>query len=493
MIKGTSADYCKLLFFTIVCCFIAYGFTLTNFTLTIDSEGPFYADTSLTLGRWGTNLFRYHIFNGIIPYYTLLLGLLFYSLAAVEMSRLFRLNTVQSYVFTVLLVTFPQMAYQFVFTMQADAIGFGFLLSVLSVKYFLKAYRGKPDLTTAFYFIFSCLLFMFAIGIYQALVLVPVVLFIITVFQSTYDDEYTFKNEFKKGLWFAGYVVISGIFYIISVKILAPQAGGQSYLSSYTSGSSNGLISNFISLLKTHVRGSAYYGNRTFIIVPVVAILLLFSFTISVKKIVVRIFLLMLILIVPFLIAFFITSGYTPPRLYVTSGIVFAFLIVHLLSLVPAERLVAIVASLLVLVNVYFITMLFWSQNKVYKHDIRIAQDIDNSIKARYPDFDPKADYVYFYGSLPWAEHERYRIPDAEVFGGSFFLWDNGSNYRITHFMDIADVAHYKVIDNKETYLGIKDSVAAMPVWPKPGYIKKVNNVIIVKLGDTKGAPLWIE
>lgn len=493
MIKSISTEYCKLLFFTIVTCFIAYGFTLTNFTLTIDSEQPFYADASLVLGRWGTNLFRFHIFGGIIPYFTLLLGLIFYSLAAVEMSRLFKLNTVQSFIFCGLLVTFPQMAYQFVFTMQADAVGFGFFLSVLSVRYFLKSLKHSPYTSSLINFIFAALLYMFVIGIYQALALIPIVLYIITVFQATYDDDYLFKKELRKTLFFCAYVIASGILYVISVKILAPQAGGGGYLSSYTSGGFDNLFTNFLKLWGTHLGGNAYYGNKTFVVALLVSVLLLISFLINAKKLAVRVVLLLTILMVPFLIAFFITSGYTPPRLYVTSGIVLAFLVVHLLSLIPAERLVGIVAFFIIVVNIYFITMLFWSQNKVYNHDINIARDINTSIKAKYPDFNPKSDYVYFFGSLPWAEHDRYRLPDSEVFGGSFFLWDNGSNYRIIHFMEWADIAHYRVIDNKETYLAIKDSIATMPVWPEEGYIKRVNNVIVVKLGDTKGAPLWIE
>ena len=140
--------YFKLFSFTLLTCLIAYGFTLSNFSLTIDSEQTFFPDTSLALGRWGTNLFRYHIFGGIIPYFTLFLGLLCYSLATVEITKLFRLNTVQSYIFCGLLVTFPQMAYQFVFTMQADAVGFGFLLSALSMKFFLKSWQGKYKLVS---------------------------------------------------------------------------------------------------------------------------------------------------------------------------------------------------------------------------------------------------------------------------------------------------------------------------------------------------------
>ena len=59
--------------------------------------------------------------------------------------------------------------------------------------------------------------------------------------------------------------------------------------------------------------------------------------------------------------------------------------------------------------------------------------------------------------------------------------------------MRFSDVAYYRYIDNEQTYLEIKDSISSMPAWPNDGYIKRVGNVIIVKLGGTKGAPLWVE
>lgn len=493
MDKTIPSDYFKLLFFSIITCFIAYGFTLTNFSLSIDSEQTFYSDTSLSLGRWGTNLFRYHIFHGIVPYFTLLLGLLFFSLSAVQMARLFKLNTLQSYLFCGLMVTFPQMAYQFIFTMQADAIGFGFFLSALSITCFVKCASGPFNLRNASYFVLAALLYMFVIGIYQGLILIPAVIYLIIVFKSTYSEEYSFKTEFRRALVFAGFLVLTAVFYVISVKVLAPQADGGGYLSSYTSGSTDNLFVNFARLWATHLGGNAYYGEKTFLIASLIAMLLMVSFVFTRKKLLIRVVLLLVLLVVPFLFSFFITSGYNPPRIYVTSGIVFAFLIVHLMSLLPVNRIMMALGGLIIIVHVYFITMLFFAHYKVYNHDVNIARGIDNTIRATYPDFDPATEYVYFFGGLPYAEHDRFRLPDSEIFGGSFFLWDNGSNYRITGLFEFADVAHYKVIDKKEIYLGIKDSISEMPVWPKKGYVKKVNNVVIVKLGETKGAPLWIE
>jgi hypothetical protein len=49
------------------------------------------------------------------------------------------------------------------------------------------------------------------------------------------------------------------------------------------------------------------------------------------------------------------------------------------------------------------------------------------------------------------------------------------------------------MIDNKETYLKIKDSIEPMPIWPNQESIKLINDVLVVKLGTTKGTALWVE
>src|SRR4051812_16354310 len=107
---GIAAKNVKLLLFSIFACLLAYGFGLTNYSLSVDSELPVLPSFSMDLGRWGTNLVRYQIFEGHTPYFTLLLGLILLSFTAVELSKLFRLNTVQSYLFCALFLTFPQLS-----------------------------------------------------------------------------------------------------------------------------------------------------------------------------------------------------------------------------------------------------------------------------------------------------------------------------------------------------------------------------------------------
>jgi len=80
---------------------VTYWFTLTNFSLTIDNEQNFTPSSgiSMDLGRWGTNLIRCQIFEGIIPYFTMILSLFLLSITAVELSKLFKLKGILGYIF----------------------------------------------------------------------------------------------------------------------------------------------------------------------------------------------------------------------------------------------------------------------------------------------------------------------------------------------------------------------------------------------------------
>lgn len=492
MNKKLSESNIKLILFSIFISLVAYGFGLTNYSLSIDSESPVYSDFSMGLGRWGTNLVRYHIFKGHTPYFTLLLGLLLLSMTAVELSKLFKFNDAKGYIFCGLFLTIPQLSYQLIFTMQADVVPLGFLLSIFAVRLFLKSTISVFSLRSISYFAISSLLLMFVIAIYQALILIPIVAYLIVVFQNSYSKDFNIKKEIINMVHFGILLLLSAILYYISVKIICPTGEG-GFLATYTTGESNNKFLDFFTLWFEHLKGKVYYGNKLFLFVTILSIFGIVNFILEKKYFIIKLILLLLILIIPYSLSFFITNGYHPPRLYVASGIVFAFLITHFLANIRYQKTTILACAIICMCNIYFITQLFYSNYKIFNHDKDVARKIDSAIRLKYPEFDNYTNYVYFFGCIPYQEHEKFRLPDSEVFGGSLFSWDNGNNYRIINFFSFNDIAYYKMIDNKDTYLKIKDSISNMPTWPKQESIKLIDNVIIVKLGDAKGAPLPIE
>ena len=138
--KGFEKDI-KMYFFTFFLSLVAYGFALSNYTLSVDNEIPILSDFALDMGRWGQNLIRYHLFNGHLQYFTLILGLFFFSVSAVRLSKLLKFENIYAYFFCGLFITIPQISYQVVFYMMSDIAGLGVLLSVISVEIFIKTLK----------------------------------------------------------------------------------------------------------------------------------------------------------------------------------------------------------------------------------------------------------------------------------------------------------------------------------------------------------------
>lgn len=470
--------------FSIFVAFVAYGFSLTNFSLTVDSESPIYPHSSLELGRWGTNLVRYHLMGGLYPYFTLLFGLVFLALTSVEITKILKIKGIYSYIFILLFLSFPQHAYQLVFTMQADAIPLGYFLGSLSVHFYIK--NKVSNLEKILYTVLSILLLVCTIAIYQALIFIPFVLYLLYFFVQINNVESNLNAEFKKGLGYALIFAISVILYLISVKLICPDVSN--YLGDYASGNLGNPFIAFYNLLIDNIYGNFYYGEKPFLIATFCVVLCIIKFVKDKKNAWLKILLFLSLLIIPFAMSFFIRNGYNPPRIYVSSTLVYAFIIVFVLQYIPKKhyKTVAFITVSLFLWNVFYITNLFYSQNKIFKHDLVLAENIKDKID-QFEDFNPDSDYVYFYGVLPESHHIKLALPNSEIFAGSIFRWGNGDNWRLINFFRFNDIAYYRFMDDETSYNKVKDNFSAMSVYPQKGSIQKFGNVVVVKFSQEKG------
>jgi hypothetical protein len=490
----TGENPYKLFVFSFLLAIITYGFALTNFTLTVDNEIPILPNYGLDLGRWGHNLILYHLLGGHFQYFSLILSLFLYSVSAVKISNLFKFNNYAAYFFCALFITFPQISYQVVFGMMSVIAGLGVLLSTICVELFLKTIEEKSFFKRIMLFSLIGVILMFNLSLYQAFILIPVVLYLILFFQKIFEENFNLNFEIKKGLLLFLIIIISGILYYLSVKIICPiQQGG--YIDSFVNGgSADNQFLNFCSIWLKNLVGNFYYGSFTFIIATLASISLFVMFFIKKENTFIRFLTLLVILLMPFLMSSIITNGYHPPRLYLTSNIVFAFIIVFTLNYFKLNlfNITKVGITLILITHFYFVSHLFYSANKIYKHDKKIAEKIDYIIQNKYPNFSSTEKQIYFYGSFHYDYHQKFRLKNSEIFGGSIYSWDNGSNYRIINFFKEADVAEYNMI-TKEKFDLAKDSISKMPIWPNPESIKIINEAVIVKLGGEKGSPLYFE
>lgn len=492
--KESQNDF-KLYFFTTLLSIISYGFALSNYTLSVDNEIPILADFGLDLGRWGQNLIRFHLFKGHLEYFTMLIGLFFFSVTAVRLAKLFNFKDVSAYLFCGLFITFPQISYQVVFYMMSDIAGLGMLLAVLSVELFIKNINNPSKIKTISYLLLASLIIMFLTSLYQILIIVPPTIFVINFFQNTFKENFDVKKELKKTMVFGGLLLFSALLYWVSVKIICPPIQDSGYLQSFTSGTTNNMFSMFFDIWKENIKGNFYYGEKLFVLVIILILILTIQFIIKKKYFLFRFFVLFFLIFSPFLVSFFITNGYHPPRIYVTSGLVFAFIIVftinHFKKTIPSNVSNLLVISIIIC-NIYFITSLFYACNKIYLYDKRNAEKMYDLLLKKYPNFETTEKVVYFHGFYEFDKHQVFRLERSEIFGGSIFQWGEADNYRVNNFFKLSNIADFNMV-NKEQYESIKDSIDTIPVWPNEGSIKMVNGVAIFKISDKKGAKLYFE
>lgn len=482
------SDKYKLFFFSLAISVICYGYALVNFTVAIDGENPIYPDFAMSLGRWGLNFIRYKLLGGYTPYFTLFAALAFISLSAVEICRIFKLQGILSYLFCALFLTFPQLAYQLVFLVQAEAVGLAFLLNVYSFSLFLLALEKENIYVKLGLYAVAAIFIMFALSIYQALIFIPIVLCLVHLLINTELSSFNLKSELKKLLFFGLVLLAGSILYFISVEVLCPPVQG-SYLSTYVAGESDNKFVAFYKLWVELIKGKMFFGNKLFIIATLLFVALIVKYAIEKTRFFLKLGIIVLLLVIPYTMSYFITNGYHPPRLYMSLGIVFSVPFILLMNRFKNFNIPVLVTFVISLVNINFVTELYNSQSKIVAQDVNNAKSILARVNAKYPEADLKTTPFYFHGYISGDFYDKFTLPESEIFSGSFFKWDAGNNYRIQSFYNYMGIASFQII-KKVDYPKIKDKITPLPTWPNPNSVELIDGVMVVKLGPDEGSPL---
>ncbi|PQL92480.1 hypothetical protein C4S76_10405 [Apibacter adventoris] len=472
--------------FSLCISLLTYGYGLMNFSLPIDAqEEVINPNFMLSVGRWGICLIRYHLFHGYTPYFTPLVSLVLLCLSSLMLIKLLNIQGIYAYAFCILYLTFPQLAYQLVFITQADAIALGYVLSIISIWLFIKSIEISNKRKAVIYFLFACFIAMFTLSIYQAFIFVILVVYLSYLLFKDSRKKLSYKYEISKSIVFILFIVVSALFYVISLKLVGIKGYDDYIESSYTSHNSlKNTIFNFINLLKIQLLGKAYFGNSLYIIATLLFILSIFKYFLEKKIFQLRTIILSAILILPFFISLFITGGYHPPRLYLATNISFSIIIIDFFLKIKKQNMTIVLVSFVGAINVLFITQLYYSQKRVRDFEVIEANKMDLIIRTKYPEFKENINPVYFHGGLEKAN--RFKLNNSEVFGGSFLQWNGGNNGLILGFFRYYNIANYKMIE-KDDFIKIKDSINNMPIWPDYGSVKMVEGVVIIKLGEEYG------
>jgi hypothetical protein len=490
---GVLSGELRLILFAAFFGVMAFGYELTNFTLSIDEELQTFqrAGTDwLGQDRWATYLLvRLIMPESILPFLPTFLAITFLVISSVVFLSIIRGDREARLVFCCLFMTFPAHAYYMQFNTFSFAVAAGFALAFLSIR-LLRSYQESYDWRSL---ALASLCIAFCIGIYQSLLSVWVcALSLYWLWDTLSNREKVARNgALLRLLLSGGAAAIGGV---LGAKILAiasrrlAGAGSMEYLEGFVGWGNHSLdvigrrLWNDVS---GHLGGSGVYGGGTiWIIWPAIALIL---YRLVRERNGVRrwegVAALAAVIASPFVLSV-ILGWPLPLRSMLGLPVMVAGLCyVAVQFLKPAMRYAVLGIALLIAVsNSYSTTRLFYSDHLVGEADRNLAREISIRVHSLGIDFSTMP-------RVPIAFVGVREIPDglpivkSETFGASYFFYDGPNQYRLEHFLKIQGMRNFAPADIEMMKKATRYSLE-MSVWPNADAVRLVDGMIVVKLGE---------
>lgn len=487
-----------LFLFSLCIAVLCYGYEIFNFSLSIDEEIASFSDASgrktyLLIGRWGTYLLNHLLFSqSIIPYAPFLFGVLCLALSGVLLASNLPGSTASKILFLTIFITAPFHSYYLAFNTADPFFGIGMIFTVISYHEAVNGLTSGKKIS----FLVSSLLLAFALSIYQALFSFFVTLVVFHLLLMLRDNENCplrslFKNAglftllavFALGIYKAGDLLARWIFIDYS------NISGAAYLEAYK-GWGKAPVGEILNNLN-HSTLNFFTGKMipagsyiTFLSVIFLVPLLLWQLSKGKTKLlnkVIRMGLMVLLLFAPFTLMYLNGAPFQ-----VRSMLAFPLMLAMLWWL-PFDHLgnywkkMMLGLGLVVFINnMTTTTRLFYSSTMTWQADRELANRLLERIHAlELPQTDEKIPVVFF-GAY---SHPANRLfIHSDIFGASFFGWDDCNPSRVTGFLRTLGIEEIQVIPETKVNKRVHDSVQHLPVWPRKGSVCLIDSIVVVKL-----------
>lgn len=474
-----------LFLLTLAVGFFVYGYEITNFSLSIDEEWALLDGVSanyIRQGRWGIALLKHTLFpEGLIPFFSAAVSVIFLSCAAILLQHIFRLEGYSRYLFCLLFIAFPQFAYQMEFLMQADCVAFGMLTSVFSYMLFKRFAAEKKT----GYFLAALCVYAFSISCYQSILFLPCVVYLLDCLRSELAGAPLLRKTWWKA---AAFVLLSAMLYSLSSSIVLAVGGlsPSQYTLQLMKWGTEPLTRCLLKILThypAHFAGIYYYGEQIFVtvLIPIVGIALHAFKHLKGAGRLMALLLLGACCLVPFSQILLLGWG-QPPRVFLAQGLLFA----GIWTMLPAQgaKARALLGALTVyciffasahVSQLFFMDTLRWESDKLLAH--RLVSRVHDVAKP-VPAVQPK---VFIEGS--YFEEIPKASPRTDIFGHSFFEWGSGSSIMYK-FMAANGIARFTPVGASELSSQQRQTLREMPVWPDPRSVRLCEGVVLVKLSE---------
>ena len=432
-------------FFVILTFILCYGFFITNHSMGIDDEIVEYfgsVESGIHLGRLGI-LFFSQILNlyEYVPFLHELVGLLLYVIGvSFHVQNFMKILSFEKFVFdkkmatifSCLAISFPYLAFHFIFMDNIFLHGFILMLTANAVYYFYEFFKEKREKK---YLIYVFLSLVVASSLYESACFYFIIgCLLIEFFKLIFDEN---RNFYKKALC-VGFLAFFGMFFnVIIVKIIKKMMNVdyskfQDFLK-YDTTSFNTFLYSFIQSQKAFfnkfLETCEYnFGSLISIIMIILFILLSFGFTLKRKNpnILVCSFLLV---IVPFT-SFLLLGNYDLPyRNYSVLSFLLGGIFVLLFALLKEKKvlnkIIIVVVSLIVFYNAQELNQIFYMENLKYQDDKSFMHSIMYDIKKLGVEDKP----IVWVG-VRENPKLKYDYIESQEINTSVFNWDRYDSFK---------------------------------------------------------------
>ncbi len=478
--------------------FLSHMYKISNWLPNWDSIVFRYDAQNMTgLGRWFLSVVSSMTSFYDLPFLNGVIAILLYAFGAVCIIKMFDVKSnITAAIVGATIISFPAVTSTLMYNYVADAYGVAFLLSCLAA-YFLTKEKTR-------YIIIAIIFIALSSGIYQAYITVTIMLVLCYLISRAVFEKENTKSLIKKSLKYIfagamGEILYYGILLAI-LKISGTELLDYQGASSFSLADMNIRASVYLSLYEffeyffDFSKGISIFSLLNIVIVSFTGILYVYSM-IKNKVYAKMPLLLVLFLALPFgaSVLLFINSDVIYHNLMKMGYAVFYIFFILLYEKIEIKRedikrwVILIISVILILNQVVIANVSYHKAQMAYEKSygtlIRIA---DRAEKAEDGE---KCEKLLVIGALENSKNYFSNLP-PEITGitdGYILRADDESVGQSVLCSALNDYCgkNYKFLSGEEKQeLLKKEEIKNMGVWPSNDSVKKVDGILIIKLGS---------
>lgn len=396
---------------TFVCSIFVYWFELSNFTLSIDEEFTDNFYQTVAMNRWFHAILRRWVFpEPYAPFASLFMGIIFLSLASFFMCRSLKLSKESSVVFSLLIASIPQFAYQAEFSNQVDTVALSVLLA--SVSFFLFTLNHCKVISLSS--LYAVILLALSTSIYQSSHFITYPLTIAACAIKFINGEG--KKSFKT-FYFSVISVAAVSTYYVTAKLAQKIFGVSDFryfsqLLAWGKAPSSEIISNILTYVSAYFTADSYFGLSAYSLFPISLVIPFFLKGRSLFLKAGTAILLVLCALSPMLMIL-VMGANQPARVMMSLPVAFACAFTLAYQFNIFRKTIIITSCVLFIMSCVNVNKLFYSDKMAREADASFYNDVISTVRLKDPSFSPYRNKIYFYG--PYNVHNSWKQENSDV------------------------------------------------------------------------------